>query len=392
MEVCLDLSLPLSTRLESITLLTEPESDDLIERLCSVYNIHPTFTCLEYIRAIILHPKICINRRVRIAETCDLGRSVLYLVNRLPASQAISCIEMFSNQYLKHHAYEVLYSKCRELESKVQIVKNMFRLQHLKKIHKVFFDWFKGIVLDDSIEYKIRANCADFIIINASPKSLYTTIANRFLKLDDNINIYEHKENVHLFTPKPEVVKHLITRGTKVSMDEIFTFALEHDFDTELLIQRIVNDKTILNMCTLSELLCAVWSELTDDLRVLLLGDIRDSVNDWMCTTGYYNRIINIYQSVHKDSCLLEIGKLDEHNFTQDLIRSINKYIYTDNNKEDIILELPNASEEFRIKYLTFRIHTLPNVLDELRSRHSHLSPETFDEYFSRALRIYESF
>lgn len=391
METCLDFTLPLTTRLEHLVHLTEEDKDNLIERMCSVYNIHPTFMYLEYIQALILQPGISLRRRLRVADMCDLGRMVLYLLGQINNTNVIQYIEILSNPYLKHHAYEVLYSKT-DSETRIQILKNLYRLEHLKKVHFKFLDWFLSVIDNIDYDYKLRANCADFILLHAPKDSLYYKTATQFLNLDSTNEIYSHRENVHLFTPKPEAITSLLNKTIKSDMDTILSFATEYKFDTDLLVKRIVNDKTLLgtDKHTLCELICAVWPELTDDLKRLLLSDIQESRDEWMCTTGYYNRIISIYQSVHDNSYLIETSKLDEYNFTQSLILRINRHLLIDECKEDILLELPHSSEEFRIKYLTFRVNTLPSILEDMKSEFSHLTPETFDEYFSRAIRIYE--
>ena len=80
-----------------------------------------------------------------------------------------------------------------------------------------------------------------------------------------------------------------------------------------------------------------------------------------------------------------------QQEFTARLTQRVNYYLLQSDEKEDILLELPHSPEERRIRYLTFKVHTLPLLLKELRTEFSNLSDEGFDECFVNALRQYEN-
>jgi len=403
-EQCLDLSLTLEERMQCVSKLKMEELDNLIERLCSMYNIHPTFICLQYLQALILSPKPCLKRRIRIAETCDLGRTVLFLLTRISnVTERISCIEMFTNVYLKHHAYLALYaSPVIDHVCRIQIMKNLHQLPFLRFLRGVcqqFYQWFVEQLLDPKLDYKLKANCADFLLLNAPKSSDYYQEALKCLNLDKRVrNIYTHRENVHLFAPRPSVMESILKTKSRVDVDEILYFVEDHKCDVELFTRRILNDKTQLGTlsitCTLEELVCCVWSSLTEDLKVLLLEDIESSNDDeegWMCTTGYYNRIINVYQSIQKDTLLVEVELLEEEEFIRYVTKCINQHLFADSGKDDILLEMYHSSESLRIKYLTFKVSTLPGLIDHLKEKYSYLGADKFDEYFAKAIRQYDS-
>ncbi len=401
-EQCLDLSLPLEERMKSMEYLKMEEVDNLIERLCSMYNIHPTFTCLKYLQALILSPKPCLKRRIRIAETCDLGRTVLFLLTRIPnLTERVSCIEMFTNPYLKHHAYLALYaSKEIDEQCQIQVMKNLYRLSFLKyTIESKFFEWFLSLLETASLGYKLKANCADFLLMNAPRTSKYYKEALKHLNLDKKVrNVYSHRENVHLFAPKPHVLESILKSSTRTPIDDILYFVEDNKYDVNLFTERILNDKTELTSlslsCTLENLLCVIWGELSDDLRLILLEDIESSNEEedgWMCTTGYYNRMINVYQTVHQNSLLTEADLLEESEFIQYVTNYINRHLFEDEKKEDILVDMTESSEALRIKYLTFKVSTLPQLLVHLKEKYSNLDADRFDAYFSKAIRQYDS-
>jgi hypothetical protein len=400
-EICLDLSVPLHMRMDALRHLTLDEIDNLIECVCSVYNIHPTYTSLQYLQHLILNERPCLKRRVRIAESCDLGRTVLYLLTRISNIQErISCIEMFSNPYLKFHAYCALFYRV-DIEVQIQIMKNIHSLKFLSSIQNDMLTWFKTQVENEQLKYKYRSNCADFILRYAPIQSDAYQVARIFLKLVGKIrNIYDHAENVHLFVPKPKVLEELVSKtSSRCDLDDILGFISDHHYDLGLFRARIINDKTFLgtlqHSCTLEDLIRIVWLELTEDLRHILIQDLQSSISfgeetEWMCTTGYYNRILNVYQVMSGNDCLIETDKLEQQEFIQVMIQRINHYLYQDEHKEDIILELPEHSEALRMKFMTFKVHTLPQLIQELKQRYSHLTQDIFDDYFSNGLRQYE--
>lgn len=398
-EICLDLSVPLHMRIDSLNHLSLDEIDNLIECMCSAYNIHPTFIVLQYLQHLILNHRPCLKRRIRIAETCDLGRTVLYLLTRISNIQErISCIEIFSNEYLKFHAYCALFTQAK-IDIQIQIMKNMYRLKCLYSIKGKIIQWFKEQLENESLKYKYRSNCADFIILNVDKKSEAYSLARSFLKLVGKTrNIYDHQENVHLFVPKPKILEEIVSKYNKrCDLDDILAFIDTHKYDLELFHARILNDKTILgtlqHQCTLEDLIRIIWNELTEDLQHILIEDLQSSTsgeNEWMCTTGYYNRILNVYQAMNGNDCLIETDKLEEQEFIQVMIQRINHYLYQDESKDEILLEMPQSSEALRLRYMTFKVSTLPHLIRELKSRYNHLSQYTFDDYFSLGLRQYE--
>lgn len=382
---CLDMSVPVEERLEALSGLESYQKDEIIEQLCSAYNIHQTSIYFEYLHALILSPMLSLKRRVRVGEICDMGTIVLYLLTRLPFTERIGCIEMFQNPYLKHHAYVVLFSFSDDIGVRIQVMKNVWRLEILKKFKFQFLEWFSDR-LTDTIPYQHKANCADFILIN-SPNT-FTENASNFLGIKSISNPLEHKESVHLFNVTPEFILQLRSTNTKTTPKDILDFAIQHRLNYKFLEERIFVDKTLVNGITLSELICKIWDVLTDDLRLLCLRDILASGGDgWSCTTGYFIRMINIYQTTCNNTLLSET----EITFSTIVFKIINRHLFGSEQKEDILMELPNNTEETRIKYLTFKVHTLPKLITELKLEFQNLSQETFDEYFSKAIRAYEN-
>ena len=82
-QICYDFQEPLETRMNYVKHLNKYELDELIECLCSSYNIHPRFLCLQYLYSLIMYDGIELQRRIRIAETCDLYSTILFLLHKL---------------------------------------------------------------------------------------------------------------------------------------------------------------------------------------------------------------------------------------------------------------------------------------------------------------------
>ncbi len=400
-EICLDLSVPLQMRLEHLTYLSSDEVDTILECMCSMYNIHPTFLGAQYLQCLILQNHACLRRRVRIAEACDLGRTVLYLLTRIPnVHERIACIEMFSNPFLKVHAYAVLYTRA-SIDTRIQIMKNLYRLSTLRAD---YIRWFLEQMRNESLDYTCRANCADFLLRHAFlPEHQHE--ARVFLKLVDPVvreQLYEHHENVHLFVPRVHVLERILRSGTpRTDKDDILRFLLDRQLDDEIFIRRIFNDKTILGTlqwkCTLEDLLCLVWTGLTDELRELLAHDIEsssivdESDSGWTCTTGYYNRILNIYQAAH-DEIVFDMVH-DREAFQEAFTHRLNQELQgvdDEDEKGNIFMALTESSEAARIRYLTFRIQSLPRVIEEMRFQYKELSDDQFTAWIADALRMYE--
>jgi len=159
--LCIDFSLSLEDRLKRVDELTSIEKDSLLEHVCSAHMINPLFIYEQYLEYLILRSDISLSRRIRIAELCDLGRTVLYLLTRMTSQERIRCIELFSNPYLKIHAYNVLFPHVN-IEIQIQILKNMYTLPRIDKT-KILDKWML-YMSDESLEYKIRSNCADAIL------------------------------------------------------------------------------------------------------------------------------------------------------------------------------------------------------------------------------------
>lgn len=401
-QICLDLSVPLHMRLECLKQLAVHEVDNVLECVCSMYNIHPTFTALQYLQVLILQGGACLRRRIRIAETCDLGRAVLYLLTRITDPQErIGCIEMFTNPYLRRHAYAVLFTHA-PIDIKIQIMKNWSRL--LNRPTQAHAQWFLDRMEDPELAYKYRANCADFIIRYTGSSQDMIRTAKSFLRLLDSVTykeLYAHRENVHLFVPRVQALKTILsaTHLERCATEEILNFLEEHKYNDKLFHERILNDKSQLGTaqwsCTLEELLQRVWKALTDDLQHMLIQDIESSVvldepeDEWMCTTGYYNRILNVYQSMVDDESMFDVAH-ERDQFQRRFFDHLNQWLNVARNKEDLLVNLSESGDARRIEYLTFRVHSLPKVIDALRIQYSHLRADQFDEWISDALRAYE--
>lgn len=386
---CIDFSLSLDERLKKVNGLTDMEKDSLMEHVCSAYMINPLFIYQQYLEYLILRFDIPLLRRIRIAELCDLGLTVLYLLTRMSTvHERIRCIEWISNPYLKIHAYNVLFSQV-DIEVQIQILKNLYSLPRVNTTK--ILDWWMTQLLDENLEYKLRSNCAD-AILNHSRDSSQLSKAKEFLGIREiSDSIYQHRENVHLLLPNMKVLEKILEHAESASAEEIVDFIEKKGFDPRLFWKRIVNDKTRVGKgTTLEKLMNKIWNQLTPDLKIILIEDIYSSEEpeeQWMCTTGYYNRIINVYQSMITDQTLFESRK----EFDYMLNQRINYYLSQSDEQEDILLEMPEKGDEKRIRYLTFKIHTLPLVIDELRNNFPNLSSEEFDEYFSAGLRQYET-
>ena len=401
-QFCLDLSIPLHMRLEYLKQLQPHEVDNVLECICSMYNIHPTFTALQYLQALILQRGVCLRRRVRIAETCDLGRAVLYLLTRITEPQErIGCIEMFTNPHLKRHAYAVLFTHA-PIDIQIQIMKNWSRL--LNRPSEAHAKWFLERMEDPEMEYKYRANCADFIIQYLGSSQEMIQAAKSFLRLLDPVTykeLYAHRENVHLFVPRVQALKAILTSDQleRCTTDDILDFLGEHKYNERLFRERILNDKSQLGTaqwsCTLEELLQRVWKALTEDLKHMLIQDIESSVvldepnDERMCTTGYYNRILNVYQSMVDDESMFDVA-YERDQFQRRFFEQLNQWLSVARNKEDLLVNLSESGDAQRIAYLTFRVHSLPKVIDALRVQYSYLRADQFDEWISDALRAYE--
>ena len=407
-EICLDLSIPLHIRLSTLYSLDQNDVDNVLECICSMYNIHPTTYALQYLQALILHDRPCIRRRIRIAEMCDLGRTVLFLISRISEAQdRISYIEMFSNPYLKFHAYCAAFAQTSLACTRIQIVKNVFPLFKTWKID--FFEWFGSLLNVSTLPYIHRANCADFILTHDKLNELRRAQARQFLGLGtistmtNMKEIYRHRENVHLFVPKPHLIEKLFgekdddetKRSSSVSIKEIHAFYLERHLPWKTVQERIINDSsrlgTLKYQFTLTDLLCRVWGRLTDDLRILLAEDIESSTimeHEWVCTTGYYNRIINIFQTFEDDSILVMV---DRREFVSIFFERMNHYLSKIQNKDEIALEMISQnSEHDRTRYLSFKIRYLSIIIDDMQKTFPQISQQEFDNFFSDALKEFE--
>lgn len=399
-ELALDFSLTLEERMDIFSKLSVEEKDTLIETLCSVYNVHPTHLCFQYLQTLLLSKDINTQRRIRISEICEFWLLCLFLLTNLPLRERISCIEMFSNPYLKLHAYYVLYEKVDFISEKIQILKNIYSIYSISKNYKkIIISWFTSQMENINLDYKIRTNCADFVLISKEADKQQKRRANIVLNIEQPVmDIYEHKENVHLFVPKTELIEKLLMETSEnARLQDITEFITnEMKLDTGLFIDRIVNDKTILGgfrvRITLWELLSKLWFKLTSDLKKLMIEDLYSSKEEeWMCTSGYYHRIINIYQTLDLGENLFTADFLENKNEVVSFVRDeINKRMWSDENKDQILEQLTENSIEKRIAYMTFKVNTLPTLLEDIRQKFPNLKNDDFDEYVSFALNKYE--
>ena len=404
-ELSLDFSLSLEERMENFHKLDKTQTDNLLETLCSVYNIHPTFLHLQYLQILLLQDNYNIIRRIRIAEISEMNHLALFLLSRVrDIRDRISCIEMFTNPYLKFHSYCVLYKNVN-LNTQIQIMKNIYSIYTISKQYRFkILDWFIEQMENTKLDYILRTNCADFVLLKDN-RFKERSKAKTILNIDGNImDIYEHKENVHLFVPKLSVLEKILTSKKAYNILEteikIVNKIREKGRDINVFKERILNDKTSLgsikHKTTLRELFFLIWLELTDDLKDMILDDIYSSEENkeegWMCTTGYYNRIINIYQALYSNETFFTWNKLEEkENFAQKVIDEINKILFYEKNMDDILLEMTEDSLEKRIKFMSFKVNILPKLINEFRQNYPEFTQDEFDELFSYSLRKYEA-
>jgi hypothetical protein len=412
LQICYDFQEPLEIRMKYVKIINDYELNELIECLCSSYNIHPRFLCLEYLYALIMFEGIDLQRRIRIAESCDLYSTLLFLLHKQPFEKRINIIETFNNKYLKLHSYYVLYTiapnflkNTQELnDCRIQIMKNRYNLSLGDNL-----DWFENFLDSNktiNTEYKNCANCSDFILIKTEDLRLQKK-ALEFLGITSyKKQFVNHKENVHLFAPKQKLLDKIFSENSAKSCNilEIINFIKENNYNLNFFTTRIINDKTTIGSLskkyTLEEIICLIWNQLTNDLKHLLIKDLESSMitgeEGWSCTTGYYNRIINIYQSC-RDQDLFEFFtgdiKLEFITKVRNFIDDGIKNIIDEKEQETILNELPNSSDEKRITYLTFKITKLPIIMEKLREEYvttNIITEEQYDEFFSHSIRVYE--
>lgn len=398
MDVLLDFSVPIVERIVHLHALSPEEVDNLLERLCSMYNIHPTFTVAQFLQHLILEPQLDIRRRIRVAETCDFGPTVLYLLTRIQEPQdRIGCIELFTQTALKVHAYTVLFTRA-PIPLQVQIMKNFSTLVP-ECLTPTVVTWFVEQMRNDTLTYPVRTNCADFLLrYMHTPKEILTE-SRSFLRLleEQTDDLYAHRENVHLFVPRMKALRRILSKPKSCSSEVVLQFVRDNGYNMHLFQQRILNDKTQLGTaresCTLEELLQRIWGSLTDNLRHLLLHDLESSVDEdeeWQCTTGYYNRILNIYQSVVTDEALFDASQ-DRDRFQRRFTETMNTALQQVEQTDALLDALSRSGEAARIQYLSFRVHSLPSVLEHMRAEFNHIPTEQLDEWIADGLRIYEA-
>lgn len=397
---CLDFTIPIEDRLQNLKKLDSDHLDELLEIICSVYNITPFALCREYLSYLVLDESFQISRRIRVAEACEMYTLALYLLSRITDGYArIGYIEMFSNQYLKVHAYIVLYHKS-DMDMRIQIMKNLWVYTSIK-YRASYIQWFAEIMENSEMLYEHRSSSADFLLsqnTNSEAKNKALKFFNMPAVSDGRI-FSEHKENVHLLLPKMDIILSIVEKNKKCPLENIVDFFQKHQYDLSFFRKRILSDKTNLShgtdrTVTLEVLLVRIWGQLTDQLRHLLVQDLLNSKSknvseSWSCTTGFYHRILNIYQLVYEESRIFETD--DSVQFYSVLRDTINGYIMNDEKSDDILEDLTDQSN-FRIKYLTFKAHSLSRILDNMREKFSDLDDDNFDFYFQKALTRYEDF
>jgi hypothetical protein len=133
-----------------------------------------------------------------------------------------------------------------------------------------------------------------------------------------------------------------------------------------------------------------MWEDLTEDLRLMILQDIEssnDTKEGWMCTTGYYTRMINVYQAnMEQQFALIPVNL--EH-FQEIFFERMNHYLAQFTN-EEAMLQILESSDAKRIAYLTFKVKHVPLLIEELTQIFTQLPQDIFNEYFSISMRIYE--
>jgi hypothetical protein len=396
MQTCLDFSLSFIERVEALQTLSVEELDQLIELLGSAYLVHPTKLVLEFIHVLILYEKIDIFRRIRVAETCDLYNSILYLFQTIKnIDYRIHVIESCSNPWLKIQAYYVLYASVKNIEDKIQIMKNLFQLFRWTPFSKLYLEWFIEKMEDKNLLYKHQTDCADFVLINTTDTSIKDR-AKKCLgisRIQSMSKYWEYRENVHLFVPRIDVLKYIVKTFSKTNKIVLYNFIETHKYNLDFFIRRIVNDQTRLLPLhiTLMDICCLVWSSLSDDLKHLLIQDIesnsKNTDEEWNCTTGYYHRILNIFQAAFPD-LIFETEQYSS--FKKSVNDKILQGIGQDHKQEDILIEMTFSEETTRIHYLTFKATHFPEMIESLRKEYPDLCPQEFDEYFSKAIRSFE--
>jgi hypothetical protein len=398
-QTCLDFSLSLSERVEALQTLQTDELDQLIELLGSAYMVHPTKLVLEFIHFLILYEKIDILRRIRVAETCDLYNSILYMFHTIKNTDyRIHVIESCSNPWLKVQAYYVLYTAVKNTEEEIQIMKNLFQLFKWTRFSKIYLDWFVDQMENENLAYKHQTDCADIVLMHTTDNSIKER-AKKCLgisKIQTLSKYWEHRENVHLFVPRIDVLKYIVKTFSRTNKVVIYNFIESNHYNLEFFTRRIVNDQTKLLPLgiTLIEVCCLVWSSLSDDLKHLLIQDLEsnkstatDESNEWNCTTGYYHRILNIFQAAFPD-LIFETEQFSS--FKKSVNRKILEGIGQNHKQEDILIEMTFSEDTKRIHYLTFKATHFPEMIESLKREYPNLTPQEFDEYFSNSIRSFE--
>lgn len=393
---CLDFSLPLEKRIKTLEELSSRELDETIELLCSAYIIHPVKIYLEFIYVLIQYDKLDIYRRIRIAENCDSYAIILFILHRITdTQQRIHLIESCSNPFLKIQSYFVLFHHTNEIETQIQIMKNITNIYYDLYSYDLcvkYLNWF-GDQLDKDLEHKHLSNIADFVLIFSQKPSLdnkLKTIAKKartHLFKDSNLSFQDNRENVHLLNPTEQ----LTFDNPKVNQSVIIDFIQQNDYNLELFKKRILNDNTDLgNGMTLKTVIESIWSTLTDDLRHLLFQDFENDIdtdNEWSCTSGYYHRMLNIYQAISTKN----IFQTNESKEFSDYIKSRINFYLSHHEDEKALEQIIYSQDEKRINYLTFKITHYPKLITEVKEKYPNLSQDEFDHYFNAAIRSYEN-
>lgn len=412
--ICLDMGAPLEERLQALTTLPPEDVDNILECLCSAYLIRPTFVVGAYLQHVILTESLSLLRRFRLAEVCDMGALALYLLARMRDRKAsdtavIRAIEWLSTPALKVHAYCALYARTTHPEIQIQIHKNL--LQTVPSVfHESYFRWFHAQMQSDEWAYKYRTDCAD-VFLRYDTDRMRRTAARRVLGLTPAhlrvLNVYDHRENVHLFVPRAHVLQRVLTLCTQVTPLEELEHALLQSASPACharFVERIVNDRTLLGnqdpyRCTLVQLWARVWGYLTPDLQQLLIQDVLqgggDDDDEWMCTTGYYHRILNVFQvcAAHHIEFDEWVGDKDQQKaeFVEWVYAEWTRALQDHELCGEILGELPAGTREpERMRYLRFKVHWLPQLLERARAQFTRVNAELLAEWFGDALRRIE--
>lgn len=409
---------PREERLAALGTLPPEEVDNVLECLCSAYLIRPTFAVGAYLQHVILTESLSLLRRFRLAEVCDMGALALFLLARMRDRKAsdtavIRAIELLRTPFLKVHAYCALYARTTHPEIQIQIHKNVFQMLPPAS-HEPYFQWFHAQMQSTELAYKYRTNCADVLLRYDADRGRRLE-ARRVLGLTPShlrlVDVYEHRENVHLFVPRAHVLERVLTLCTQVTPLEELEHAIQQFAPAchPRFVERIVNDRTILGnhdpyRCTLLQLWARVWSYLTPDLQHLLMEDVLRGGGDlvggeeeeWMCTTGYYHRILNVFQVCAIESTVefVEWTYAEEQQKTEFV-----EWVYAEWTRAlqdhelcgEILGELPAGTREpDRLRYLGFKVHWLPRLLERARVVYPRLNAEQLAEWFGHALRRIE--